>query len=175
MEKPLLERRAHRAGLRVEELVAERQPRGVGVDHTGRDVQDVADAELARVADVPVHGHAGATLALGVGEPEAESVQHRERRVAETLEVVGDGEMSVVVHFPSRDRATIGLEPVRRHGAASYRTPSGTLGLDADRRAVSVLPSPHVAGVALRETTRGQSASVVEDDVTTVLCKGEPQ
>src|SRR5213078_2105808 len=111
---PLLDRRAHLAGLRVEELVTEHEAGGLDADDTALDVHDVADAQLAGVSHVAVRRHAGASRARVVVRAEPDGFEHAEPGVGDSGEIVGDGEMIVVVDLPAGDSAAVGLDPAAR-------------------------------------------------------------
>src|SRR5436309_1703409 len=155
---PLFDRRAHLAGLGVEDLVAQHEVGGLDVDHAALDVQDVADPKLARVPHVAVRGHAGATPPRRVFRAEPAGLEHAEPRVGDAGEVVGHGEVVVVVHLPTGDGAAVGLEPsahVDRDQPASilevHRLHRGLgiarAGRDAGGHGVG--DAPHVLGAQL--------------------------
>src|SRR5262245_49671867 len=111
MTQALLDRRADLAGLGVEELVAQHEPVALDTDHAARDVQVVADAELADVAHVAVGRQAQVLAPARVRQAEAERLEHAQRGVTEMSEVERDRQMTVVVFLPAIDDPTVRLEP----------------------------------------------------------------
>ena len=107
----LLDRGADLAVLGVEHLVTEDERVALGADDAALDVQDVADAQLALVAHVAVAGHAAAPRALHVGRPEPQRLEQTEPGIGDAGEVIGDGEVVVVVHLPAVHKPSICLEP----------------------------------------------------------------
>src|SRR2546421_204517 len=88
-------------------LAAEARTVGLDGDDGAVDVHEIADAQLAAVADVALERGRRA---------ESQCVEQRRRRVAEAGEVVGDREVIVGVDFPAEHGAAIRLEPaVRSH------------------------------------------------------------
>jgi hypothetical protein len=88
-------------------------------DHRARYVQDVAHAQLVRVAHEAVRGHATVALRTHVVGPEPETVEEVHRGVGEPLEVVGDRQMLDDVGFPGEHRSPIRIDPrsaVHGHG-----------------------------------------------------------
>ena len=95
--------------------MAEHERGRLDADDATLDVQDVADAQLARVPRVAVDGHAGAALVRRVVRAEPDRLERAQPRVGDAGEVVGDREVVVVVHLPAVDGAAVGLEPAA-HG-----------------------------------------------------------
>src|SRR5262249_45878239 len=112
----LLDGRRDRTGPGVDHLVAGHEAVGLDGNRRADHVHDVARPQLARVPHVAVRRDPRPRVPL---RGQAERVEERERRVAETREVVGDREVVVVIDLPLVDDAAIGLE-ADGHGTRLY-------------------------------------------------------
>src|SRR2546427_126178 len=112
----LLDGRRDCAGPGVDHLVAGHEAVGLDGDRRADHVHDVARPQLARVPHVAVRRDPRPRVPL---RGQAQRVEQRERRVAETREVVGDRQVVVVIDLPLVDDAAIGLE-AGVHGTRLY-------------------------------------------------------
>ena len=88
----------------------------LGGKHAALDVVNVAAAQLVEIAHVAVGGGAAAARLDGVTGTEPQGLQHDQARVLDALVIVGDGEVTDVVHLPRGHATPTRVDPGLGHG-----------------------------------------------------------